>query len=808
MLRNYFKIAIRNLINHKAYTLLNVLGLTIGLTCFGFIALWVSDEWSYDRFNENADRIYRVVGTVSSDSEVFEQAVTSAAMGPALKSDYPEIEKSVRIDENDGLVKKGGQLFAEEEILLTDPTFFDVFSYKLSAGDPKTALNEPNSIILTESKARKYFPNEDPIGKTLDLVLFDPKGVPFKVTGVIPDAPKNAHFTFNFLVSFETLVAFDRDNFNSDNIWGNNSYYTYVMLNKGSDYKALEAKFPQFYEKHLKPLSVKYGGKWGADYNLQPLTDIYLKSHRRYEINPTSSLTNLYIFGTVGLFILLIAGINYMNLATARSVQRAREVGVKKVMGALKSQLIGQYLLEAVLLAVSSLIIALTLCYFFQPIFYQITNKDISLFNSPVLVAFMAGIALLLGVLSGIYPAFFISSYQPTTVLKGSFSTSGKGVWLRKSLVVLQFTVTIVLIVGILVINFQMSFIKNKDLGFNKDALLGLRVAVNDEVAAKIDAFRNDILKSPYVKNMTTSNSILVGGLGNNGTQTVDNKGKEIRSNTYRLAVDYDYLATMGIKLIAGRNFSREFPSDIRTDSTQNFILNEAAVSAFGWETPEKAIGKPFMMSGRRGKVVGIVKDFHFNSLQHKVEPMAMGMRGQGFGRIILKIDMPQAQKAIASLESNWKKHFPNVYFDYDFVDKSLGEQYESEARFSKIFLYFSIVSVLIACLGLYGLTSFATEQRTKEIGIRKVLGASIFSVTTLITKDFIKLVVVAIAIASPIAWYFMNKWLEDFSHKIDMQWWFFVVAGIVAVSIAVVTVSYQAIRAALMNPVRSLKAE
>lgn len=796
--------------NHKAYTILNVVGLTIGLTCFAFIALWVRDEWSYDRFNANANRIFRVAGTVHSDSEVFEQAVTSVAMGPALKNDYPEVEHSVRFANDDAIIKKGDKQFAEEGILLTDPSFFDVFSYKLTNGDPKTALKDPNCIILTETKAQKYFPNENPIGKILTLTLYDStgRGIPYKVTGVMPDAPKNAHFTFNFLVSFETLIAFDRRTFMSDNVWGNNSYYTYIMLTKGADYKAFEAKFPQFYEKHLKPLSVKYGGKWGADYSLQPLTDIYLKSHLRYEISPTSSITNLYIFGTVGLFILLIAGINYMNLATARSVQRAREVGIKKVMGALKSQLVGQYLLEAIILAAGSLILALALCHFLQPVFYQITNKDIDLFSSPALVGFMAAVALVLGILSGLYPAVFISSYQPTTVLKGSFANSGKGVWLRKSLVVFQFTITIVLLVGILVINSQMSFIQNKDLGFNKDALLGLRVYSIDEVAARIDAFKNDVLKSPYVKNMTTSNSLLVGGMGNNGTLTIDNKGKEIRSNTYRLMVDYDYMETVGIKLLAGRNFSREFPTDIRTDSTQNYILNEASVAAFGWETPDKAIGKPFNMSGRRGKVVGIVKDFHFNSLQHKVEPMAMMLRGDGFRRVILKIDMSQAQKAIAAVESTWKKHFPDVFFEYDFVDKRLGEQYAAEARFSKIFLYFSILSVLIACLGLYGLTSFATEQRTKEIGIRKVLGASIFSVTTLITKDFIKLVVIAIVIASPIAWYFMNQWLQDFSYKIDMQWWFFVIAGIVAVAIALLTVSYQAIKAALMNPVKSLKSE
>lgn len=753
---------------------------------------------------------FRVVGTVRSDSEVFDQSVTSAAMGPALKNDYPEVEQMVRLDKNDALVKKGNELFAEDNILLTDPSFFDIFSYKLTAGDPKTALTEPRSVILTESKAKKYFPNENPLGKTLDIILYDStgKGVPHKVTGVIEDAPENAHFTFNFLVSFETLISLDQRYFNSDDVWGDNSYYTYLMLAKGADYKAFEARFPQFYEKHLKPLSVKYGGKWGADYSLQPLTDIYLKSHRRYEINPTSSITNLYIFGTVGIFILLIAGINYMNLATARSVKRAKEVGVKKIMGALRSHLIVQYLLEAVILAVGSLMLAFALCHFLQPVFYQITNKDISLFSSPGLVVFMAVMALVLGLLSGIYPAFFISSYQPTTVLKGSFARSAKGVWLRKSLVVLQFTITIVLLVGILVINSQMSFVRTKDLGFNKDALLTLTAYPDEDIFNKLDVFKNDILRSPYIHSLATSNSILVGGMGNNGTVTVDNKGKEIQSNTYRLMVDYDYLNTMGIKLLAGRNFSREFPSDVRTDSTQNYILNEAAVAAFGWETPEKAIGKPFNMSGRRGKVVGITKNFHFNSLQHKVEPLAMLLRGENFSTIILKIDMVQPQKAISAVESTWKKYFPGAYFHYDFLDKRLGEQYKSEARFSAIFLYFSILSVLIACLGLYGLTSFATEQRTKEIGIRKVLGASVMSVTSLITKDFIKLVFIAILIASPIAAYFMSKWLENFSYRVEMQGWFYIVAGVGAITIALLTVGYQAIKAALMNPVRSLKSE
>jgi putative ABC transport system permease protein len=811
MLTNYLKIAWRNLTKNKLYSALNLIGLSVGLTCFAFIALWINDEWSYDRFNEKADRIYRVASKIIGDSESFEHAVSAVPLGPALKNDYPEVEQFVRFDLNDAVVKRGNQMFVEDGILLTDPSFFDTFSYKMTVGDPKTALNDPFSIILTESTAKKYFGNENPIGQSLVIMLHDStgKGVPYRITGIMPDAPKNAHFTFNFLVSFETLIAHNRAELATDDAWGNNSYYTYILLKKGVDYKAFEAKLPQFYDRHILPISRRYGvNKRTAEYKLMPLTDIHLKSNVRYEIYPTSSLINLYIFGTIGLFILFLAIINYMNLATARSVKRAKEVGVKKVMGAMKGQLIGQYWLESILLAVGALGVSLVMCYLFQAIFQQITDKDLSVFDSPALITFMAGISVIVGLVSGVYPAFFISSYQPTAVLKGSFSTSGRGFWLRQSLVVLQFSITIILLVGILVIRSQMAFIQTKNLGYNKETLLNLKVNGDIDVQRKIEPFKDDLLKSPAIKNMTTSNSILVGGMGNNGIETVDSQGKKIQTSIYRLRVDYDYMATMGMKLVAGRNFAKTFPTDAPTDSTQNFIVNEAAVKAFGWQNPEKAIGKPFSMSGRRGTVVGVVNDFHFNSLQHPVEPLAMVLRDFGFSRIILKIDMHQPQAAIAHIESQWKKHFPTAHLDYDFVDKKLGEQYQAEARFSTIFFYFSILSVLIACLGLYGLTAFATEQRVKEIGIRKVLGASVISVMTLLSKDFIKLVLIACLVAFPVGYFVMNRWLQNFAYKIDIAWGVFALAGLLAVVIALLTVSFQSVKAALMNPVKSLRSE
>ena len=811
MLTNYLKIAWRNLTKHKLYSALNLIGLSVGLASFAFIALWINDEWSYDRFNEKADRIYRVGGKIFGDSETFEHAVSAVPLGPTLKNDYPEVEQFVRFDLNDAVVKHGNQMFVEDGILLTDPSFFDTFSYKMTIGDPKTALKDPFTVILTESLAKKYFGNKNPMGQRLVIMLHDStgKGVPYRITGIMPDAPKNGHFTFNCLVSFETLIAHNRSELATDDAWGNNSYYTYILLKKGVDYKAFEAKLPQFYDRHVLPISRRNGvNKRTAEYKLMPLTDIYLKSNVRYEISPTSSLTNLYIFGTIGLFILLIAIINYMNLATARSMKRAKEVGLKKVMGALKSQLIGQYLLESVLLAVSALGVSLILCYSLQTAFQQMTSKAISVFDSPVLLAFMTGISIIVGLLSGLYPAFFISSYQPTAVLKGSFSRSGKGLWLRQSLVVLQFSITIILLVGILVIRSQMAFIQAKNLGYDKEALLNIKINGDIDVQRNVEPFKDDLLKNSAIKNITTSNSILAGGMGNNGLETIDNQGKKIQNSIYRLMVDYDYMTTMGMKVVAGRNFSKAFPADVRTDSTQNFIVNEAAVKAFGWNSPQKALGKPFMMSGRHGTVVGVVNDFHFNSLQHPVEPLAMLLRGFGFSRIIVKIDMQKSQQAIAHVESQWKKYFPTSHLEYAFVDKKLGEQYQAEARFSTIFLYFSLLSVLIACLGLYGLTTFATEQRVKEIGIRKVLGASITSVTTLLSKDFIKLVLIACLVAFPVAYFAMHRWLQNFAYKIDIAWWIFALAGLLAVAIALLTVSFQSIKAAFMNPVTSLRSE
>jgi putative ABC transport system permease protein len=805
MFRNFFLTGFRSLLKNKGYTILNMAGLAAGLICFAFIAAWVTDELSYDRFNAKAERIVRVAGKVTTETESFDHAVTSVPMASALKQDFPEVENTVRIDKNDAIaVRNGTKHFVEDKILLTDPSFFDVFSYKLSEGDVKTALNAPYNIILTESMAKKYFGNDDPVGKSLMILLYDSTraGALYKITGVMPDPPSNAHFSFNFLASFKTLEHSEPTSRTAEG-WGNNGYYTYLLLKNKNDINALQSKLPAFAERHIGEKMKEWKMKY--DFILQPLTSIHLNSNRRYEIEPTGSSQYIFIFGTIGIFILLIAGINYMNLATARSVQRAKEVGVKKVLGAQKGQLVMQYIVEAIIVSMASLLIALLLCRLLQPMMEELTGKTISIFHLKGLLVFLVAIAFLLGLISGTYPAFFLTAYKPINVFKGSTRQTAGAVWLRKALVITQFTISVVLISGILVVNSQLSYIQHKDLGYKKDALLALKVNGSPDVVPKYESFKNSILSTPLVSGVTTSNSLLGAGLGNSGAKTVNGEGKSIVTSIYRLKVDQDYIDVHQMKMIAGRNFSKNIISD-----TSSYILNEAAVKAFGWGSPENAINKPFSMGGDGGRVVGVVNDFHFNSLQHAVEPLVIlpRMPRNGFSQITMLIDMNKPAEAIKLIEENWKKYFPAYDLEYSFLDKKLQEQYRSEERFGKFFLYFSVLSLMIACLGLFGLTAYATQQRTKEIGVRKVLGASVRGIVTMISKDFLRLVLIAAIIAFPLAWWVMNKWLNDFAYRVHIGWWVFVIAGSIALLIALFTVSFQAIKAAIVNPMKSLRTE
>ena len=803
MFKNYLKQTWRSITKNKTYSFLNIIGLSAGLTCFVFIALWVSDELSYDKFNNNYDRIVRLISTTKTQTETTESAVSSAPMAKALKNDYAEVENTVRLRMREEIITHKNQQVLQPDILLTDPSFFEVFSYHISRGNVATALSEPYSIILTESTAKKYFGDADPIGQTLLLNMYDSTGygATYKITGVMPDPPRNAHFTFEMLASFKTIEVADPDALTVDD-WGDGSYYTYLLLKKGVDHKAFSKKITYFYGKYVGDLFKIW--KPIYSYKLQPLSDIHLCSNLQYEIASTGNITQVYIFSTIGIFILLLAGINYTNLATARAAGKAKEVGIKKVVGAGKKQLILQYLSESVLTAIIALLLSFLFSFLLQPFFYELTGKDLSLFSSPLLLIFLLGVTIFLGVLSGIYPAIILSAFKPAIVLKGAFKSSDKGILLRKTLVVSQFVITIILITGIVIIYSQMSFIKHKDLGFNKDALLFLKVHGNTDVIKGYDAFKNELKNNTLVSGITTSNSMIGSGLSSGGAETVDNDGAPLQVNTSRLRVDADYFDVYGIKLLAGKGFNHSAVKD----SIRQIILNSMAVKKFGWKNNENAIGKPFKIGSEKGIVVGVSNDFHYNSLQQAIEPLVIYPLDGHFSRITLKVDVKKADQVIAFIENTWKKHFSSALFDYDFLSQQIKGKYQAEERFSKIFLYFSILSLVIACLGLYGLISYTIFQKTKEIGIRKILGATANSIAAMLSKNFLKLVLVACFISVPVAWYLMNKWLQDFAYRISLSWWMFGAAGLLVLVIALITISFQAVKAAIANPVKSLRTE
>ncbi|MBD0365595.1 MAG: ABC transporter permease [Flavisolibacter sp.] len=803
MFLNYLKQAGRSLLKGKQYSFLNIIGLSASLTCFAFIALWVHDELSYDKFNKNYNRIYRVVGLQKTETGTSGSAVTSAPMAKALKNDYAEVENTVRLRMREEIITHHHQQVLQPGILLADPSFFNVFSYRLTSGNAATALNEPYSVVLTESTAKKYFGDKDPMGQTLLLNMYDSTGygATYTVTGIMPDPPQNAHFTFNMLASFKTIEVANPDVLTVDG-WGDASFYTYVLLKPGVDYRAFSAKITQFYGKYVGELFNIWKNIYF--YRLQPLRDIHLRSRLQYEIAPTGSITNVYIFSTIGIFILLLAAINYMNLATARALSRAKEVSIKKVVGASRNQLVLQYVLEAVLTAFAAFVFSLVFCVLLKPLFVAITAKDLSPLSAPVLLLFLAGVAVLLGLLSGLYPALVISGFRPIGLLKGAFGSGSKGVLLRKALVTVQFVITLVLVAGIVVIHSQMDYIQHKDLGYNKDGLIYLRVNGNTDVIKGYESFRNALAANPLVKGITTSNSLIVSGLETGGAQTVDAGGNPLQVNTARLRVDSNYLKVYGIKLLAGNVFKSAFIGD----SIRPIILNASAVRTFGWKAPENAIGKPFTMGTQKGQVIGVVQDFHFNSLHEGIQPLAIYPLENHFSRITVRVDVSDAGRSVALLNATWKKLFPSALFDYDFLDKQIWARYQDEQRFSKIFSCFSLLSLLIACLGLYGLIAYAASRRIKEIGIRKVLGASVRGIVVLLCKDFMKLVLLAFLIAVPIARYALNGWLQDFAYRINIGWWMFAVAGALVLLVAVLTVSFQAIRAALANPVQNLRTE
>jgi len=807
MIRNYLKIAFRNLTKHKGFTFINIAGLSIGLTCFLLIALYVKDELSYDRFNENADRTYRVTRVFKSNDGTVSLHLghVAPAFMQYFENDFSEAEQITRLFSANAVMNRPENLekkYQESKMYFAEANLLKVFSIKMLSGNADKVLANPFTIAISKTTAEKYFGKQDPIGKLLRL---DNK-YDFTVSGVYEPLPSQSHFHADALMSMSTLNderIYGKENMKQD--WGGNNFATYFLMPKGYDIARLESRIKPFLDKNL-PV---YEGRKGSQYSdlvFQKLTDIHLHSHLDSEHEANGDIKYVYTFSAIAFFILLIACINYMNLATARSAGRAKEVGLRKVVGAVRSQLIGQFLSESLLLTILSLIIALVATVLLIPVLNDFANKALTfsgLFDGGFILLIL-GIIFFTGVLAGSYPAFFLTAFQPVEVLKGKVKNAMKNGRLRQVLVVMQFSIACILIISTGVIYQQLSFMMNQNAGYKKDQVIVMRSGNDNSV--DFESFKQELKRQAGVKNVTHSSRTPTGRLLDSQGAKVA-KGDSIAPTSTEikaLSVDHDFLSTYEIPLVAGRDFSRAFKSD---DSTA-YILNEAAVRSIGWKNNADAIDELFEYGGNKGKVIGVVKDFHFESLHQKIVPMVMLINKGWRNWLSISISAGNFQNSIASVENTWKTYMPNTPFSYQFLDERFNNQYQAEQKQRSLFMLFAGISIFISCLGLFALAAFMAEQRRKEIGVRKVLGASVSSITTLLSKDFIKLVLISIVIASPIAWYAMSSWLADFAYRINIQWWIFPAAGLIAVLIAVLTVSYQAISAALVNPVKSLKSE
>lgn len=802
MLRNYIKTAVRSLRKNIGFTAINVLGLSIGLATCLLIVFYVVDELSYDKYNTKADRIYRVTVEAMLNGHGGTYATTEGPLEAALKDNFPEIEKVTRLIDNNGIavsaskfsIRKGSTNIQEKKVVYTESSLFDVFTLPMIVGDPKKSLDDPHTAVITESTAKKYFGKTDVIGQVLtinDTSLY-------RITGVIKDVPLQSHFNYDFFLSFSTLPESHWKG------WGYSGVHNYLLLRPGANVKNLESRIAQLEIKN-SPVTA---GTWttGGNYfrtKLTPLLDIHLKSNAQLELDKGGSIQYVYIFSFIAAIILLIACVNFMNLSTARSSNRAKEVGVRKVLGSARKDLIAQFLTESTLVTLISTFIAIALAILLMPLFNQVAGKQLGFTPQSLmwLVPSLIIIVLVVGFLAGSYPALYLSGFQPIQVLKGKLSAGFKNSFLRSSLVVFQFGISIALIICTLVIYNQLNYIHNKNLGFDRDQVLVIK---NTNVLGKQAAsLKQELKQMPGVVNATMS---LYQPTGDDHMKTglfpdrqIDVK-KDILSEFW--SVDEDYINTMGLQLVSGRNFSKDMASD-----TAAVIVNEAFAEKFGQKDPLNKFIYRDSYGLQQFHIVGVVKDFHFESLKDKISPLVLVYSSDN-GAISVKVKTADLSGLISKIENKWKQFSPNQQFSYSFMDQDFDATYRSEQRLGALFISFSTLAIMIACLGLFGLAAYAAEQRTKEIGIRKVLGASVSGIVGMLSMDFIRLVVIALLIAAPLAWYFMNKWLQDFAYRTQFHWWILAIAGLVAILIAFATISFQSIKAALANPVRSLRSE
>jgi putative ABC transport system permease protein len=818
MIKNYLKTAFRNLMKNKTFSLINIAGLSIGMAACLLILQYVSFQLSYDQFNKNAADIYRVANDRYQNGKLVQHGtITYSAIGKAMQDDYPEVINHIRVEpQGKTIVSYNNKKIGEINTIGVDNSFLTVFSYPLVTGDVNTALKEPHTVILSQTSANKIFSltNDDYASLTGKLIIIGTDSTPYKVTGICKDVPENSHLSFDMLTSYVTMYSGADAYKQADYDFTDSDFWHYVQLKRGTDYKALEAKLPAFSQRHFQGNKIS-----GSDekFFLQPLSKAHLYSDYEYEIGNTDSATVVWGLLIIAILIIGIAWVNYINLATSRSSERAKEVGIRKVSGATKTQLVKQFLTESMIINVIALLLALLIVVLLQSSFNSLIKHNLSLsylfikglsgytISISFIVLTLAGIFV-----SGFYPAFVLSSFKPILVLKGKFTASGKGIFLRKALVIGQFTITMALITGSLVVYQQMKYLSKQNLGLNMSQVLIVKAPqltnYDSTFMGHVNSFIDELRKIPHVSGAATSWNVMGGDIGRSFNVRRIDQDSTVHYTMRHTGITSGFIDLYGIKILAGRDYANTDFND-NFGKLHNIILNESATKLLGFATPQDAIGKT-ILRGKKWDIVGVINDYHQKSLRYPIEPSMFFPAYSTYSPTSLKVYIKDLPATIASVKRIYDNFFPGNLFDYYFLDEKFNTQYSNDVLFGKVFALFSGFAILIACLGLLGLSLFATMQRTKEIGVRKVLGASVSNIVLLLSKDFVKLVVVAFIVATPVAWYIMHNWLQDFAYRVTISPWLFLIAGFFAVFIALATISFQAIKAALANPVKSLRTE
>lgn len=781
MLKNYIRVALRNLFRNKSFSVINIAGLAVGMAAFLLIALFIQDEWSYDHFHQKAERIYRLSPPA--------YARTAPLLAPTVKADFPEVESAIRLNRFGGIVKQGELSFSEENLAYASQDILNMFSFNFLHGSASGALTSPNTVIIDEKLALKYFNSTDVVGRKLTFL----DTIPLTIKGVYQHWPSNSHLPLNMVVSAPT---YENMGFNLET-WKNNIYYTYVLLQEKADPTIFKSKIPAFLDQHIRSLPNR------EDYNLvaQNLLDIHLHSNKDMEWGVNSSITTVYTFAILALIILFIAGINFMNLSTAIATRRAKEIGVRKTIGARFTQLIGQFLSESIIISFISLGFALLMVHGAIPYLNQLADKTLStsVLCSPLAVAALIGFTILVGLLAGLYPAFVLSALSPLAIFRGKRNSKKQGVGMREALVFTQFALSLFLLVSSIVVYQQVDFMKKQSLGFDKEQVLILPYSWDARVREKYELLKTRFLQNPDVQYVTQSGDI-PGRMATQMGYWAEGMPEEEYEGMQALYIDKDFSEVYGLETVSGRTINNE----VATDLESGYLLNEQAVASIGW-TPEEAIGKRFSVH-TDGTVVGVVKDFHFHSLQQAVQPLFLALRPSWSGYISLRVNTAEVEQLIASLEATWTTMLPDRPFSYTFLDEDYNRLYQGEVRLGNIVALFSLLAIFIACIGLFGLTTFTVERRNKEIAVRKVLGASAPHIVLLLSKDFLRPIIGAILVASPLVFWLSRKWLNNFAYQVDLHPGWFVCAALALMALAWFALGFQSFKAAIVSPVKWLK--